>query len=158
MVNKQIINMEAFNNLQRRLKGIHKHHFEQFVVSVLSWYQMEVTTPPNKWNTFEGRVLQDHYPPNLFDIFEYPNLDSDTIINQFILSDTLFRQEEYPELDFEEAKSNAIFAFNQIYHDILDHMLDDISLVLNEYRLFHCYLDDANFKGNFINQPFVEVW
>jgi hypothetical protein len=157
-VRNEIMQMNTLSELKKQLSGIHEVYFEQFIVSVLSWYQYEVISPANKWETFDRRVISDYQPPNIFHLFEYPNLEAETIINQFIMSDAEFRQDEYPGLEFKQAKTDSIYAFNNVYKDVYDYMGHDVHLVLDAYRLFHCFQDDAMEKGVYYNQCLTEVW
>ena len=150
MPNHNIMKFETLDNLNYSL--VHKDCLEQFVISVLIWYQQY---EPVRFQTNEGLNLV----PNIFNIFEYPSAHGDSIINLFIESD--MRKTSLLEgaaADLPEIKVRSIEAFNSSFEHIYLHMIEDIRTVLDAYRLFYCYEDDAIVKGKYFNPYVKEVW
>ena len=150
MMKQDIMKFQTLANLNYSM--LHKDCLEQFVVSVLIWYQQY---EPIRFRSSEGI----NQVPNIFNIFECPSAHGDSIINLFIESDirkTSILEER--ALDLPHIRMNSIEAFNNSFEHIYLHMIEDIRTVLDAYRLFYCYEDDATVKGKYFNPYVKEVW
>lgn len=150
-----------------RLAELERLHFglldtrciDQFTAAVIAWYQEEIITNPHG---FWGSGITS-VPPNVFHLFEYPNIYSDIVFNQFIKSVELRmrKDEEYTGFEIMEAPGLEVIAakvFQEHFIDLYEKMLNDVMLILNKYSLSFCYKDDASVNEIFYNLPIRGVW
>jgi hypothetical protein len=149
----EIIRSDRLNKIRDSMELIDQECFEQFVVGVISWYQNEITHPTIPFNETPDWAK----PPNIFHLFEHPNLYAETIFNLFVESDARFFMKERG-MDHRHARDNAIDTFNNSNAEYWDHMRCDTEHVLNGYHLFYCYQDDARDETSYYNPYVKEVW
>lgn len=147
-----LVAFDIIGNLKNQFKLIHKECSDQFVAAVLQWYQHEVLYPPIP---FMGDAPD--CPPNIFNVIEYQDANSDVVINLFTDSD-INRMMEMFHYDYPTAREKSVLLSNDKPVDYQFLMLNDIELVLNGYNLFYCYHDDANANPIYKNPYVKEVW
>lgn len=153
MVVYNLMRLDRQNQIRDKMEIIHEEYFGQFVAGVILWYQHQISHPTVY---FEHKWLEPK-PPNLFNMFEYPNLYTDTIVNLFVESDAqkIMIDDERP---YHEARDIAVDTFNNANLHYRDQMNHDVSAVLDGYHMFYCYQDDAFDLTNFHNPYVKEVW
>lgn len=157
----QIMKRETILNLGTSL--ITNSNMDQFVVAILNWHQNY------KSNGFWKDTESPYEPPNLFQLFEYPNFDGESIIQLFVNSRVEDEMHYFKSRvdggiisaaheNYGTLEEGIIEDFNNAYDEYFPIMLVDVMRVMDAYHLFYCYQDDASALRHYYN-PFVqEVW
>lgn len=148
-----IIAYDRYKDMKDKFRIVHPEQADQFIAGVLQWYQNEIIYPISPFMN----VPKDILPPNVFNIVEYPNLDSEVVLNLFTESDINHLQELF-NYDKKTAREEAIKIHNNQPADRHFIMLHDIEVVMGTYNLFYCYRDDAGLNPVFRNSFVKEVW
>lgn len=123
-----VMKISELEQIKQRMNWIKGEDFQPFVASILSWYQKE--------SLFPSVVADPDEPPNIFDLFEYPNSAGEATLNYFC-----------------EPKQMQHMSLGE-----RDKMMHDCALVLDAYHMFYCYKDDTRFHTTHLNNYVVEVW
>ena len=150
----QIMKASSLEIVQNRMEIIHPSHFDLFVAKVLSWYQVSTAAHDNE-NSEE--FINHNYIPNVFSLFEYPGVIGEQIYFMFLDSETQNRMDNFNE-SYPVAKDAAMRLINDDDAVTRFRMQLDVKEVLNVYRMFYCYQDDAHDSSEYYNPYTTEVW
>ena len=150
----QIMKASSLEIVKKRMEIIHPTNFDQFVAKVLSWYQVSAAAHDNK--NSEGFINYDCIP-NVFSLFEYPGVVGEQIYFMFLDSQTQNRMDKFNE-SYLVAKDAAMRQINDDNAVTRFRMQFDVKEVLDVYRLFYCYQDDAHNSSEYYNPYTTEVW
>lgn len=134
-----------YTSVRDNMNLIEPEWFDQFVASTILWYQREISHPTVY---FYDKELWPTKPPNIFNLFEYPDQTGEVIFGHFLKSITHRLKDE----------GAAITTLNEVRSQEVGLMMEDVYSVFDAYRLFYCYQDETT-AGTFYYNPYVkEVW
>ena len=145
-----IMKRETILNLGTRL--VSNSNIEQFVVAILSWYQNYDN------NQFGDPEISPFEPPNLFQLFEYPSYDGESIMQLIIDSEVEKQMKCNPSYEYESVEKEVIYTFDNAYYEIYGFMISDVQLVMDAYHLFYCFQDSPDAPRIYYNSSVTEVW
>ena len=153
MVNNIISSTQLYQakSLMNLLHMIEPEEFDHFVVSILRWYE------ERSKHSVEFHEDIPTSAPNVFQLFEYTGDAEEMVINRFINSDTR-RVMDAEGIGFELAEESAVRAYNDRLENNYPLMVSDVFTVLDQYKLFYMYQDDASIHPIYRNQCLKEVW